>query len=84
MLNDTGITLIDIAFQISNTQRRTVRCGEYVLKEKLSQKRSRHAIGFEKKFWKRRFNLTSQQINEIDWSIFKRAQMASTQAKQIW
>ena len=37
-----------------------------------------------KKYWKRRFNLTSQQINDIDWSIFKRAQMASTQAKRIW
>ena len=43
-----------------------------------------HWIRKAKKFWKRRFNLTSQQIHEIDWSIFKRAQMASTQAKRIW
>ena len=44
-----------------------------------------HWIRKAKKFWKCQFNLTSQQINEIDWSIFKRApQIASIQAKWIW
>ena len=43
-----------------------------------------HWIRKAKKFWERRINLTSSQINDIDWSIFKRAQMASSQAKRIW
>ena len=37
-----------------------------------------------KRFWKRRFNITSFQVNMIDWSIFKRAQNGTSQAKRMW
>ena len=58
--------------------------GKIITKKIPTRIYNHHWIRKAKKFWKRRFNLTSQQINEIDWSIFKRAQMASTQAKRIW
>ena len=64
MLNDTGNESIDTVFQLSNTQRRTVRCGECVLTEKLLQRRSLHVytttIGFERPRHSGSDDLTSQ------------------------
>ena len=37
-----------------------------------------------KSFWKRRFGITSDQVNMIDWSIFKRAQNGTSQPKRMW
>ena len=41
-------------------------------------------INQAKRFWKRRFNLSTGQINMIDWGILKRTQAATTQSKRKW
>jgi hypothetical protein len=41
-------------------------------------------INRAKRYWKKRFNWTTQQINSIDWGIFKRAQRMSSQSQRIW
>ena len=41
-------------------------------------------INRAKRFWKRRFNLSTGQINMIDWGILKRTQAATTQSKRKW
>ena len=56
--------IIDMEFQLLNTQRRTVRCGECVLMEKLLQRKSLHdyttIIGFKRPRHSGSDNLTSQ------------------------
>ena len=37
-----------------------------------------------KTFWKRRFGINSDQVNMINWSIFKRAQNGTSQQQRIW